>query len=139
MLQPERRSKMIAFHHRSPFILDRLQQLLSNYAQIKIPHKKPKKQEIIAEQKEENKALSSERIFVEHLIRVVKIFKVAQERFRLTKEKYASIILTICGLVRLRKGCLILEIVKDDYNEKTIAVLKHHSFGVNLPLVTSNT
>ncbi len=108
-------------------------------AQIKTPHKKPKKKEITAEQKEENKALSSERIFVEHLIRVVKIFKVAQERFRLTKNKYTSIILTICGLVRLRKGCLILEIVKDDHNEKTIAVLKHHSFGANLPLVTSNT
>ena len=69
----------------------------------------------------------------------MKIFKVAQERFRLTKEKYTSTILTICGLVRLRKGCLILEIVKDDYNKQTIAVLKHHSFGANLPLVTSST
>ena len=107
-------------------------------AQIKTPHKKPKKKEITESQKAENKALSSERIFVEHLIRVVKIFKVAQERFRLTREKYASIILTICGLVRLRKGCLILEIVKDDYNQGTIAVLKHHSFGANLPLVTAS-
>lgn len=108
-------------------------------AQIKTPHKKTKKKEITSKQKAENKALSSERIFVEHLIRVVKIFKVAQERFRFIKEKYASIILTICGLVRLRKGCLILEIVKDDYNEQTIAILKHHIFGANLPLVTSST
>ena len=75
---------------------------------------------------------------MEHLIRVVKIFKTAQERFRLRKDRYASVILTICGLVRLRKGCLILEIVKDEYSESTIAVNKHHSFGVNLPLATSN-
>ena len=46
--------------------------------------------------------LSSQRIFVEHLIRVVKIFKVSQERFRLKKDRYNSILLTICGLVRLR-------------------------------------
>ena len=76
---------------------------------------------------------------MEHLIRVVKIFKVAQERFRLRKDRYASIILTICGLVKLRKGYLILEIVKDEYDESTIAVNKYHSFGANLPLVTSNT
>lgn len=106
--------------------------------QIKTPHKKPKKKEITQKQKEANKALSSKRIFVEHLIRVVKIFKVAQERFRLRKDRYASIILTICGLVRLRKGCLILEIVKDEYNESTIAINKHHSLGTNLPLGTYN-
>ncbi len=106
--------------------------------QIKTPHKKPKKKEITQKQKEANKALSSKRIFVEHLIRVVKIFKVAQERFRLRKDRYASIILTICGLVRLRKGCLILEIVKDEYNELTIAINKHHSLGTNLPLGTYN-
>ena len=86
--------------------------------QITTPYKKPKKQELSKSQKAENKALSSERIFVEHLIRVVKLFKVAQERFRLRKERYASIISTICGLVRLRKGCLILEIVRDDTNSQ---------------------
>ena len=50
---------------------------------IKTPYKKPKKQELTPEQKERNKELASERIFVEHLIRLVKIFRVAQERFRL--------------------------------------------------------
>ncbi|MEM9922941.1 MAG: transposase family protein [Cyanobacteria bacterium P01_D01_bin.50] len=50
---------------------------------MKTPYKKPKKQELTPEQKERNKALASERIFVEHLIRLVKIFRVAQERFRL--------------------------------------------------------
>ncbi len=68
----------------------------------------------------------------------IKIFKVAQERFRLKKDRYASIILTICGLVGLRKGCLILEIVKDEYNQLTIAINKHHSLDTNLPLGTYN-
>lgn len=64
---------------------------------IKTPQKKPK-----------NKELASERIFVEHLIRLIKIFKVAQERFRLSPDKYARIIMTICGLVRFRIGALII-------------------------------
>jgi hypothetical protein len=85
------------------------------------------------------KIISSQRIFVEHLIRVVKIFKAGQERFRLRKDRYASVLLTICGLVRLRKGSLILEIVKDSNFEKTIEVIKHHSFGMDLSLVTSKT
>ncbi|MEL6457883.1 MAG: transposase family protein [Cyanobacteria bacterium J06621_15] len=75
---------------------------------IKTPHKKPKKQELTLEQKERNKELASERIFVEHLIRLVKIFRVAQERFRLNPNKYEQIIMTICGLVRLRIGTYIL-------------------------------
>lgn len=75
---------------------------------IKTPHKKPKKQELTAEQKQENKEFSSERIFVEHIIRLMKIFKIAQERFRLNPRKYEQIILTICGLVRLRIGTLVL-------------------------------
>lgn len=55
---------------------------------IKTPQKKPINQELTLEQKQKNKELSSERIFVEHLIRIVKIFRVAQERFRLNPWKY---------------------------------------------------
>lgn len=52
--------------------------------------------------------LSSKRIFVEHRIWSVKIFRVTQERFRLNPHKYEQVILTICGLVRLRIRALIL-------------------------------
>ena len=72
--------------------------------QIRTPHKKPKKQELTAEQKQENREFSSNRIFVEHLIRLVKVFQVAGERFRLHIRQYEAVILTICGLVRLRIG-----------------------------------
>jgi hypothetical protein len=89
---------------------------------INIPTKKPrsspdrvlypedfaKKGELTPSQKEQNKELASERIFVEHLIRVIKIFRIASERFRLNTSKYEQIIMTICGLVRLRIGSLVL-------------------------------
>ena len=51
---------------------------------------------------------SPKRIFVEHVIRLIKIFSVARERFRLKEKNYEKVILTICGLVRLRIGTLIL-------------------------------
>lgn len=74
---------------------------------IRTPQKKRKKSELTVEKKQ-NKELAVERVVVEHLIRVVKIFLVAQERFRLNPRKYEQIIYTICGLVRLRIGALIL-------------------------------
>ena len=77
--------------------------------QIETSHKKQKKQELTPEQKEENQQLSAQRIVVEHVIRLVKIFRVAQERFRLRPQKYELVILTVCGLVRLRVGALILQ------------------------------
>ncbi|MEI6628303.1 MAG: transposase family protein, partial [Alphaproteobacteria bacterium] len=99
---------------------------------ISTPSKKPKNGELTPLQKEENKALSSERIFVEHLIRVVKIFKVIQERFRLQKKRYRSVILTVCGLVRLRIKALVLEIIDSDESGLGIDVLMSHSFRTKL-------
>jgi len=74
---------------------------------IKTPKKKPKNKELTIEEKQKNKQLASERIFVEHLIRLVKIFKVRSERFRLNPRKHEHIVMTICGLVRLRIGTFI--------------------------------
>jgi len=75
---------------------------------ISTPHKKPHGRELTDEQKAENKAFSSNRIFIEHIIRLLKIFRIASERFRLHSQVYERIILTVCGLVRLRIGSLIL-------------------------------
>jgi hypothetical protein len=88
--------------------------------QITTPQKKPKNGELTCSQKEvrperpcrthrkahleENKKLSSQRIFVEHMIRLVKVFQIGRDRFRLRVARYQSIILTLCGLVRLRLG-----------------------------------
>lgn len=81
-------------------------------AQISTPKKKPKNGALTREEHEKNKQFSSIRIVVEHLIRLVKIFKVMQERFRLSKSRYDSIFLTVCGLVRLRLGCFELKLVE---------------------------
>jgi hypothetical protein len=104
-------------------------------AQITTPQKKPKNGQLTEEQKEENKTLSSKRIFVEHLIRVVKIFKIAQERFRLHKSRYDSIILTVCGLVRLRIGSLILEIIESAESGQAIDFIMRHNFPMKLDFV----
>lgn len=72
------------------------------------PKKKQKNKEMLLEDKEENKKKAKKRIFVEHVIRLIKIFGIARERFRLREENYEKIILAICGLVRLRIGALVL-------------------------------
>jgi hypothetical protein len=77
---------------------------------IKTPHKKPKKRELTLAQKAENKVLSSKRIFVEHVIRLLKIFRIARERFRLHPDTYEQVILAVCGLVRLRIGTVVLPV-----------------------------
>ena len=79
-------------------------------AQISTPQKKPKNQELTSVQKQSNKEFSAKRIFVEHVIRLVKIFRVAQERFRLSQDTYEQVILAVCGLVRLRIGALVLPV-----------------------------
>ncbi len=73
-----------------------------------IPKKKPRKQELPLEIKEDNKKKSQKRIFLEHVIRLIKIFILARERFRLKDSNYEKVILTICGLVRLRIGAFVL-------------------------------
>jgi len=75
---------------------------------IDTPVKKQRNRELTTEQKKENEEFSSKRIFVEHRIRSVKIFRVVQDRFRLNSKKYEQVIMTICGLIRLRIGALIL-------------------------------
>ncbi|MEH2279522.1 MAG: transposase family protein [Nostoc sp.] len=101
------RERQKGFDHRQKFNGDKADEGESS---IKTPKKKPKKGELSLSQKEKNKELASELIFVEHLIRVIKIFRVASERFRLNPRKYEQIMMTICGVVRLRIGTLVLPI-----------------------------
>jgi len=75
---------------------------------IDTPIKTPRNGKLTIDQKQENKQFSAKRVFVEHRIRSVKIFRVVQERFRLNPKKYEQVILTICGIVRFRIGALIL-------------------------------
>jgi hypothetical protein len=48
--------------------------------------------------------------FFEHVIILVKVFWVAQQRFPLNSRIYEQVILSICGLVTLGIGSLVLPI-----------------------------
>jgi hypothetical protein len=72
------------------------------------PRRKKPKQELSQAQLKENRKLSQERIYVEHLIRLIKIFRIASERFRLRPRSYSSVMLVVWGLIRLRIGAFRL-------------------------------
>jgi hypothetical protein len=74
---------------------------------ISTPQKKPRLGKLTPEQKEDNRQKSKKRIRVEHLIRLVKIFRIASERFRLHAKSYPPIMALIYGLVRYRIGAFI--------------------------------
>ncbi len=70
------------------------------------PFKKPKGGQLTQEQKDFNKKISQKRVYVEHLIRVIKIFRIAKEEFRMRPRMYELVIGCVCGLVRLRVQCV---------------------------------
>jgi hypothetical protein len=57
---------------------------------IETPIKKTKKKNLTEEQKEHNRKFSAKRVLVEHKVRSVKIFRVFQERFRLSSKKIST-------------------------------------------------
>ena len=58
------------------------------YKNSNTPYKKPPKMEFTDFQKDVNKALSSERIKVEHVIRSVKIFRIFSGVYRNRRRKF---------------------------------------------------
>jgi hypothetical protein len=51
--------------------------------ELSIPHKKKKKQELTSEQKEENKLLAGDRIFIEHALGGMKRYRILSDRLRM--------------------------------------------------------
>ena len=68
------------------------------------PYKKPKKKELTEEKREENKVISGKRIFIEHLMCRLKVFRILRHQFRLNSRRYRTVMLAICGLFRLKLG-----------------------------------
>jgi hypothetical protein len=101
-------------------------------SQIITPKKKPKNGELTVKEKMTNKEKSSRKIFVEHLIRMIKIFGVMRERFRLNKTRYKSIVLTVCGLVRLRLRSLIINNNKYKVTQENNSFSLSHIFSTEL-------
>ena len=66
------------------------------------PLKKPRDGQLTQAQKDFNQQVSQKRVYVEHLIRVLNIFRIAKEEFRMRSRMYELVIGCVCGLVRLR-------------------------------------
>jgi hypothetical protein len=64
--------------------------------------KKPRGGQLTQAQKDFNQKVSQKRVYVEHLIRVLKILRIAKEEFRMRSWMYELVIGCVCGLVRLR-------------------------------------
>jgi hypothetical protein len=66
------------------------------------PKKRPPKGALTQAEKDENRRINQQRVFVEHVIRIIKVFRIAKEVFRMRSERYETAIGCVCGLVRLR-------------------------------------
>ncbi len=69
-----------------------------------IPVKKPRKGELTPEQRAFNRSLSRFRIFIEHVNRRIKRFKMFQYRYRNKQRKHLLRISLICGVLNFELG-----------------------------------
>lgn len=95
------RSRQHRFAEGQPFLGDKG---YVGEAQIRTPKKKPRGGRLDPREEAQNRMLSGERIYIEHLIRRLKIFQVLAGKFRLNSERYERVMLVVCSLVRLRLG-----------------------------------
>jgi len=70
----------------------------------KIPHKNSKKNKLIQKQKDENRGLSSVRIFIENVIACVKKFKILSERYRNRRKRFGLRFNLIAGIYNYELG-----------------------------------
>ena len=73
----------------------------SEYPTLQTPHKKPKGGELTPQQKEENRRLARQRIYVEHGVRRVKGWRIVRDEYRLAVGLFAPIVHVVVGLVQL--------------------------------------
>lgn len=65
------------------------------------PHKKPKGGELTPEQRDENRRLAQQRIYVEHGIRRIKGWRILRDEYRLAVGLFATVAQAVVGLVQL--------------------------------------
>jgi len=70
------------------------------------PKKKPRGQELSAEDRERNRLISKVRIIAEHVISGIKRCRILKDVFRNTRDKFADLVIEIaCGLHNFRTQC----------------------------------
>ena len=72
------------------------------YLNVEIPFKKPKKGVLTPEQKNYNRQLAQKRIYVEHVNRKCKIFRITKDTYRGKHKNYGKTWNLVAGLVNLR-------------------------------------
>ena len=99
-----RRSK-VRLHRFILFVGDKgYQGILDLHKYSLTPYKKPKGGKLTPEQKEFNSCLSKFRVFIEHINRRIKRFKMFQGRYRNKQRKHHKRISLICGLHNFELG-----------------------------------
>ena len=80
----------VRLHPNSTTVVDTgYQGLQKIHAKTEIPKKKTKKNPLTPEDKKNNRALSSKRIFNENVIGVLKRFKIIADRYRNRRKRFA--------------------------------------------------
>ena len=74
------------------------QGIIDIHANSVTPFKKPRKSDLTEKQKQFNSKLSKFRIFIEHVNRRIKRFKILQTRYRNKQRKHLLRISLICGI-----------------------------------------
>jgi transposase len=64
----------------------------------RMPHRKPKGEELTEEQKEHNRTLAKERIVIEHSFRKLKIFRILSSRYRNRRRRFGLRFNLIAGI-----------------------------------------
>jgi IS5 family transposase len=64
-----------------------------------LPHKRSKKRPLTLEQKAYNHSVSSERVYVEHVIRKLKIFRILSERYRNRRKRFGLRVNLVAAII----------------------------------------
>ena len=75
------------------------------HSNIDIPKKRSKKNPLTSQDKAKNKAISSERVLVENIIREVKIFRILAEKYRNRRKKFGLRFNLMAAIYNLNLAC----------------------------------
>jgi len=75
------------------------QGILKLHINSETPKKKPKGGELTAEEKEENRRISRERILIENINAKIKVFKITSNKYRNRRRRYGLRMSLICGII----------------------------------------
>jgi hypothetical protein len=74
------------------------------HSNIEIPKKNSKNNKLTYEDKKENQAKASKRIFIEHINAKIKTFQILKQKYRNRRKRYHLRTTLICGLINFDRG-----------------------------------